>query len=223
MILMRCLKVRPTRGKKCRKLALIVSGLVLASLFAGAQAPAADLANNENLFFIKRNKNANEVHYDARVENCAWSQPDEVDYYWRDLEEGANVTNEIMFWEPPAYGFKTDRLSDSEITIRLNALPEKEVAARLSKTEDGGCNVSTTIEIRDKLAEISSVYVHAEEKTFLGVPYGATVHYILILGYSQDGQPVFERIIKSDQGAKLSSSPPDESHWQSGAATWGRP
>jgi len=200
---------------------LCVPSLVLSFLLT-ATASSADVVNGENLFFIKRSKNANEVHYDARVENCLWSKT-EVDYYWRDLQQGLNVTSEIMPWEPPAYGFKVNRSSDSEITIMLNALPNKKITARLSKTEDDGCSVSKTIEISGKPAELRSVYVDAKEKKFLGIPYGATVHYIDILGISKDGQFVFERIIKSEEGKTRGSSRPHDSLWNSGAPGMGRP
>lgn len=192
------------------------------SLMLTATASSAGVINGENLFFIKRSKNANEVHYDARVENCLWSKT-EVDYYWRDLEQGINVTSEIMPWEPPAYGFKVNRSSDSEITIILNALPDKKITARLSKTEDRGCSVSKTIEISGKPAELRSVYVDAREKKFLGIPYGATVHYIDILGISKDGEFVFERIIRTEEGKERGTSRPDVSHWSSGAPSMGRP
>ena len=196
-------------------------GLILPFMLT-ATATSADVINGENLFFIKRSKNANEVHYDARVENCLWSKT-EVDYYWRDLEQGLDVTSEIMPWEPPAYGFEVKRLSDSEIAIILNALPDKKITARLSKTEEDGCRVSKTIEISGKSAELRSVYVDAREKKFLGIPYGATVHYIDILGISKDGEFVFERIIRTEEGKKRGTSRPDVSLWSSGAPSMGRP
>jgi hypothetical protein len=200
--------------------------LVLVSLLAATEVPAADLTSSENLFFIKRNKNTNEVHYDARVEDCAWSRSHSaVDSYWRELEDGQDIYEEIKLWEDPAYGFDVEHSSDAEITIRLKALPEKKITARLSQTKGSRCSVSVTIEIDGKPADLRSVYVYAEE-TFLTsfglVPTGATVHYIYILGYSKDGQPVFERIIRTKQGKKLGSSPPNDSLWKSGAITMGR-
>jgi hypothetical protein len=192
-------------------------------LLTAAELPVTTLAASENLFFIKRSKNTNEVHYDARFENCAWSRP-EVDSYWRDLQDGPNAVSEIKWYERPAYGFEISRVSDSEITIRINALPEKKITVRLSPTDDGDCRVSSAIEIDGKTARLRSIYVNAEETKFLGlVPTGATVHYIDILGYSEDGRPVFERITKTVQREKLDPLPPDASRWQSGAEVMGRP
>lgn len=226
---MDCLKVIRALLLKFLDLELRVAGLVLVFLMTAAAAPAAELADNKNLFFIKRNKNNNEVHYDARVKNCVWwSDPElsdpEVDSYWRDLQVGPNTTSEIKFWETPAYGFNVNRLSDSEIVIRLRALPERTITARLSLTAEGDCSVSITTDIRGMPAELSAVYVFAEEKFFFGfIPRWAMVDYIYILGYSKDDQPVFDRIIKTEKGKKLSSSSPNDSHWESGATSMGRP
>jgi hypothetical protein len=179
---------------------------------------AGDLIGGNNLFFIKRNKNANEVHYDARVQDCTWGDP-AVDYYWRDLEEGPKVTSEIMPWEPPAYGFKVRRVSDEEITIQLNALPQKKLVARIAKTADGDCGISTTVQIHGEPAEFASVYVHATENLF-GWP---KVDYIDVLGYSEEGHPVYEGIAKTEEGERLAALPRKPSLWKSGAASFGRP
>lgn len=190
---------------------------ILIALMTTTALPAADRDTSKNLFFIKRSKNANEVHYDARVQNCGWRKP-EVDYYWRELEDGPQVYKPILFFEKAAYGFDVDRLSNSEITIRLKAFPERAITARLSQRTGGRCRVSTTIEIRGRTTELCAVYVYAEEN-FIGWP---TVHYIDILGYSEDRQPVFERIPKTYRGREFLSSPPDDTRWKSGAQTWGR-
>jgi len=194
-----------------------VSGLALVSLLAAVAAPAADLATSENLFFIKRSKNANEVHYDARVQDCKWSRP-EVDSYWRDLADDPNDYEEIKWFERRAYGFDVERSSDSTITIRLKALPKQAITARLSPSVGGGCSVSVTTKIGGKDAELRSVYVYTKER-FLGWP---TVHYIEILGFSEGGQPVWERLPLTKRGRRMEASRPDDSLWISGAPTWGR-
>lgn len=203
--------------------AALVAGFVLLALVSAAATAAADPGDSRSLFFIKRSKNANEVHYDARVDAaCAWRRP-EIDYYWRDLALGPDVVSEIMPWEPPAYGFDVDRAGDAEITIRLNALPDKPITARLAKTATG-CRVSSTVEIGGTRAELRSVYVHAEEKKFLGIPYGATVHYIYLLGHVDDGRqrrPVYE-LKDFGTGATPAIAAPDDSLWTSGAVTRGR-
>ncbi len=182
-----------------------------------AVAPAAELSDDKNLFFIKRSKNTNEVHYDARVRDCRWRK-EAIDSYWRMLAEGPDVYEEIAFYEESAYGFDVERLSNTQIRVRLKALPEREITVRLSRTAGEQCKPEATIELRGQSVELRSVYVFATENA-VGWP---KVHYINILGYSKDGRPVFERIAKTKRGRKLGASPPHESQWQSGAKTWGR-
>lgn len=171
----------------------------------------------ENLFFIKRSKNANEVHYDARIAGCAWDHESPVDHYWRDLAVGPDVYSPVRFFEGPAYGLKTQRHSDTEVSIRLKALPDRPVEARLERGTDGECRVIPTTEIDGREATLSSVYVYATE----GVLW-PRVHYVDILGYNESGEPVYERIARTRKGERM-TDPPDPTHWHSGAPQMGRP
>lgn len=181
-------------------------GMSVLLLIVWIQAPAAELAENKNLFFIKRSKNINEVHYDALVENCIWQTP-EINAYWRRLEEGPDVVRNFGFVAKLAYGFDVDRASDTEIRISLKALPDRLVTARLTKSGVDGCKVSTIARINDEIAEVNAVYVFAD---------GLDVQYVDILGVSQ-GKRVFERIIKTEQGEEA-TLPPESSRWTSGAS-----
>lgn len=195
---------------------LRTSALALALLLASTASTAAN-PSGEHLFFIKRNKNANEVHYDARIEDCKFATP-AVDSYWRDLADDPYEYEEIKWFESSAYGFGVKRASDSEITIRLNALPEQALVARLSDSSGGsGCSVQLRTEIDGQEADFRSVYVYAREN-FLGLP---TVHYIDILGYSDDGQPIWERVPQTEWGGKQSDRP-NPKLWETGAPTLGR-
>ena len=187
-------------------------------LFAATAVPAGNLSVRENLFFIKRSKNANEVHYDARVKNCHWRHP-AVDSYWRDIADGPYDVEEIKWFEDPAYGFRVERASDSEITIRLKALPERAIRARLSPTEGGGCSVAVRTEIGGNEAELRSVYVDATE-SFFGIP---RVHYIDILGFADDGKRIWQRLPQTKRGRSMEDARPSDSLWETGAPTWGRP
>ena len=117
-----------------------------------------------------------------------------------------------------AYGFDIERDSDSAITIRLKALPEQPITARLTPTEGGGCSVSVRTDINGNDVEFRSVYVFAK-KNLIGFP---TVHYIEILGYSDDGERVWERIPQTRKGRKMDAPRPGDILWESGAPTWGR-
>jgi len=188
----------------------------LIGLLAAATASASDDVKSENLFFIKRSKNTNEVHYDAQVENCTWRRP-EVAYYWRELEAGPHTYASIQLWEVGAYGFDIDRVSDSEIRLRLKALPDRPIRVVLARTEANGCTVSTTTRINGGNHKLRAVYVYAEEN-WIGWP---TVHYIDILGHA-GSDPVFETVHMPGSRMKRATHP-EASLWHSGAPSLGRP
>ena len=187
-------------------------------------ATAGDLDPGVNLFFVKRSKNINEVHYDAVVDRdrCVWEKP-YVDYYWRDLKEGDLVYNKVMFWEPPAYGFEVTPMSDTAIEIVLrpfkSAKINRPITARLSKTETG-CSISTTIAICDTVGEFQSAYIKVA-----GL-FDLTYAYFDILGYQKDkrgsklgSDRLSERFEKNDKlhcTDKVAAT-----HWQSGVVEKG--
>lgn len=175
---------------------------------------AADEAGSQQSFFIKRNKNSNEVHYDAVIDACRWGDP-AVDYYWRELEKGPRVIVDIGFRELPACGFSVDRQSDSEIRMTLNALPDRPISARLAPDATGQCRLAVTTRIDGAPQRLAAVHVHAQEN-WIGLP---TVHSIDILGRA-DGQPVFERV-RTAAGRSAGNAAP-ASLWTSGAPDLGR-
>lgn len=190
--------------------------LSLASAAGGVQAAETNATAAQRIFFIKRSKNANEVHYDARLVNCTWGRP-QVDYYWRDLQKGPDVSSKIMPWEPPAYGFAVSQASDTEITVVLNAVSTKPIRVRLSRTEAGACSLSKTVVIGGQAAELDAVYVYATDGP-LGLPQ---VQYVDVLGHSPQGQRVYERIANVERVEQF--APPNDALWTSGARSAGRP
>lgn len=187
---------------------------VFLGLFASPLV-AADLSSDPNIFFIKRNKNTNEVHYDARVVDCRWADP-AVDGYWRMLEIGPNAYEEIQFYERRAYGFDVRMIDERTIRMTLTPAPESPVTVTLEET-GGGCTAKATVSINGESADLSAIYVHAVPG-FLSIP---TVAYVDVLG-RWDGQMVYERRIESKKHADLAQVPPDPSLWTSGAAIMGR-
>ena len=151
---------------------------------------------------------AETVVYDFLLERCETPR-EKLDILW----DAARELPSFLLNIPARFEFE-QALYEARGEKVLSA---KEITAQLSKIADGGCSVVSTLEIDGKTAQLRSVYVYAEEN-FIGWP---TVHYIDILGYSEDGQSVFERMPQSDRGRGL--SPPDASLWHSGAKTWGRP
>lgn len=199
----------------------IVTGVAL-GLAASTAIPAIasePMADAINLFFVKRSKNANEVHYDAvfDAENCTWVEP-HVHSYWRNLEEGPDDYSKIQIWEPPAYGYDVAPIDDRAIEIRLRPLEsakiDRPVTARLAPADDG-CVVTTTIAIGGVETEFQAAFIKV---AFGWPPYD----YFDILGYV-DGKKgsgcarerVYERFVKDD-GEAFAERPLPE-YWRSGA------
>jgi len=100
--------------------------LFLATLALMISAAATALAQtSEKLFFIQRSKNANEVHYDARVTaNGTLQAKDPVDAYWlRKAQDGSRAS--ITMLQKIAYGFDVAPAEAGTYTMRLTALKER--------------------------------------------------------------------------------------------------
>ncbi len=102
---------------------LFLAALALALTFA---ATAFAQSTSQKLFFIQRSKNANEVHYDARVTaNGTLQAKDPVDAYWlRKASDGSRAS--IGTFQKIAYGFDVDPGPEAGThTMRLTALKER--------------------------------------------------------------------------------------------------
>lgn len=198
------------------KLDLCAACLGIVTTLATVSATAADLDPAVNLFFVKRSKNINEVHYDAVIDRdrCVWEEP-YVDFYWRDLAVGDLVYNKIMFWEHLAYGFKVSPVNDTEIEIRLrpfeSAKIDRPITARLSMTETG-CSISTTIAICDTEAEFQSAYIKVAG--FLDMTYA----YFDILGYRTGSKLETDRLAERFEKNRdpRCADKVEATRWQSG-------
>jgi hypothetical protein len=96
---------------------LFVTALVLALTVAGTAL--AD--TTQQLFFIQRSKNANEVHYDARVAAGGGLAKDPIDAYWlRKAGDGSRAP--IGMLQKIAYGYDVDPADGGTYTMKLTAL-----------------------------------------------------------------------------------------------------
>jgi hypothetical protein len=80
----------------------------------------------DKLFFIQRSKNANEVHYDARVTKDGTLDPkDPVEGYWLNKAEDGS-RNGISLIQRIAYGFDVSPVaSNGTHTMKLKAFPDR--------------------------------------------------------------------------------------------------
>jgi hypothetical protein len=155
------------------------------------------------LFFIQRNKNRNEVHYEANLEGCRWSDPPVLSH-WHNLEDGPDARSGMMLWEGPPYGFEAKRVSDNRVELRLNPLAERLITADLND-RNAECEIDVQIEVQGEPARFRHVYVQATEGFFI---WSVTVDYVDIHGFAEDGRPVVERIVRSERGRTMGEPSP---------------
>jgi uncharacterized protein DUF4833 len=133
---------------------LFLTALVLALSAAGT----AFADTTQQLFFIQRSKNANEVHYDARVTAAGGlNEKDPIDAYWlRKASDGSR--DSIGTFQKIAYGYDVDAAKDGTYTMKLTALKERPLT--LLKV-DGKWRGRTTI--AGKQAYLKRVYIMTDE------------------------------------------------------------
>jgi hypothetical protein len=100
--------------------------LFLTALVLALSVTATALAQStQKLFFIQRSKNANEVHYDARVTaSGALQAKDPIDAYWlRKAQDGSRAS--IGMLQKIAYGYDVEPAEAGTYTMKLTALKER--------------------------------------------------------------------------------------------------
>lgn len=190
--------------------------------FAALRSFSSGAAASQNVFFIKRSNNKNEVHYDAKLKsNCTFDEKTPIDYYWHNLEAGEIKTHgeyqDILESEEEAYGLSTVRKSGTEVIINHKQLDHHPIRVRLNK-KGNECIVSSTVQIHGKPAVIRSVYVQMTST-------GLELDYIYILG-TANGKKVYDVFDKPSFQSWFSGSSehldaPD-SYWKSNAPRFGR-
>ena len=162
---------------------LFLTTLALALTFAAS----ALAQSSEKLFFIQRSKNANEVHYDARVTRTGALAKDPVDAYWlRKAEDGSRAS--ISMFQKMAYGFDVDPgPAPGTHTMRLTALKER----ALTLLQVNGRWRARTL-IAGKQAYLKRLYIATDESGVI-----PTVLYVDIFGEdASTGDPIKEHLVK---------------------------
>ena len=164
-----------------RALALVVVALALLTAFA-ASAQSVD-----KLFFIQRSKNANEVHYDARVTKEGTLDPkNPVDGYWLNKAEDGS-RSPITVLQRIAYGFDVDANGDGTWKLKLKAFSERPITL----VRDKRWRARTTI--GGKQAYLTRLYVKTDESGVM-----PKVLYVDIFGEEVgSGAAVQEHIVKN--------------------------
>jgi hypothetical protein len=134
-------------------------GLAAAALAVASVTALSAMGQTANkLFFIQRSKNANEIHYDARVATDGNLDPKTpVEGYWLNKAEDGSRSS-ISLMQRIAYGFDVDANANGTYTMKLKALPDRPLT--LLKVSDKW-RAQTTIS--GKQAYLNRIYVATDE------------------------------------------------------------
>lgn len=113
-----------------------------------------------------------------------------MDRYWRQLERGPEVTDDLNLTDKTVYGIKDQRVSaypgGTQVAIRLRATSDRAVGIYLRK-ENGVCVADSTTYILGVAARLHLIHVE------LAGPL--SVKWIELRGKrTDDGQPIVERV-----------------------------
>jgi hypothetical protein len=161
---------------------LTVAVLALLGVTAFAQVTA------DKLFFIQRSKNANEVHYDARVTKDGTLDPKTpVEGYWLNKASDSS-RSPITLLQRIAYGFDVDPAANGTWTLKLKAFSERPLTLVRVGTR---WRAQTTI--AKKPAYMTKLYVATDESGVM-----PKVLYVDVFGEEVgSGAAVQEHIVKN--------------------------
>jgi hypothetical protein len=164
-----------------------MTSLLVASVVLAAGAPALGQTSPEKLFFILRSKNANEVHYDARVRADGTLDPKTPveGYWWNKAEDGSRSPISLM--QRIAYGYDVGDVGpDGTHTMKLRAFPERPLTLL---RVNGKWRARTTI--AGGPAYMTKLYVATDESGII-----PKVLYVDVFGEDMSGKAVQEHIVK---------------------------
>lgn len=144
----------------CDRRTFLLTSAAIAFGIVEPVASAAETITYDKLFFIQRSKNANEVHYDARVTaSGALDAKDPMIGYWINKAEGGTRSG-LTFAERVAYGYDCVEVKDrSGWRLVLKAFPERTMW--LVKTDSGRWRARTVVSGRH--AYVSKLFVATDE------------------------------------------------------------
>jgi hypothetical protein len=142
------------------------------------------------LFFIERNKNKNQVHYQLLVDgHCHFSGKKPVDSYWKDLEIGPDAQSGMSAVDYLGYGINGQNIEGEWVHFTLQAVKDRVFRARALK-KNKLCMGEAWTTINGQKAILKKVYIHATEGLLL-----PTVNSIRLEGQNDSGRPIQEEII----------------------------
>ena len=139
-----------------------------------AAAPTAAQKKTQSLFVIERSKNANVVHYDARLTADGKLDPKEpVIAYW--VMRAEDGRREELNWMEKKKGYGFDIKPDPSVNgykMTLMAVPQQQITVKKA-----GDAIRAEMVIGDRPAVLEKIYINASD----GLT-GSKVHYIMLYG-----------------------------------------
>jgi hypothetical protein len=164
---------------------------LLLAVLAAAASPAlpAFADESQKLFFIQRSKNADEVHYDARVGTDGnLNAKDPIDCYWLNKGTDGGKRADITFFQKQAYGYDVESTGNGTYALKLKAFKDRPMW--IVKV-GGRWRVQTTIS--GKQAYMTKLYVATKEGGVM-----PTVLYVDVFGEdASSGAALNEHIVKN--------------------------
>lgn len=165
--------------KKNSVLAFIALTLFTFSTLSYAQT-------TKSLFKIERNKNANIVQYDARLDaDGKINTKNPMDAYWLLYAEDGQ-REELSTFQKKAYGYSIKDNKDGTFDLKLTAVKDRPLKVLMADGEP-----KAEIIINGKKSYLSKVYVSAEDG-FMGIP--KVQYYTLTGNDAETGAEVSEKI-----------------------------
>jgi Domain of unknown function (DUF4833) len=166
----------------------LVLGAALAVALSFAWSALA--STPERLFFIQRSKNADEVHYDARVTADGTLDPGgPVDGYFLNKGTGGSWTRaDLTVFQKMAYGWSTEPTGNGTYALKLRAFKERPIWV---VKVNGKWRAQTTIAGRS--AYMDKLYVATDESGIM-----PKVLYVDVFGEdAASGAALTEHLVKN--------------------------
>ncbi len=164
--------------------------LVAAVAVAATTALSAFASTAQPLFFIQRSKNADEVHYDARVAADGSLEPkDTVDgYFYNKGADGKWFRENLTVFQKMAYGWDTEPSGGGNYLLKLRAFKDRPMWIVNVK---GKWRVQTTV--AGKQAYMNKLYVATDESGIM-----PKVLYVDVFGEdAATGGALTEHLVKN--------------------------
>jgi hypothetical protein len=164
--------------------------LVAALAVSASTAISAFASTAQPLFFIQRSKNADEVHYDARVAADGTLEPkDTVDgYFYNKGADGSWTRANLTMFQKMAYGWDTEPSGNGNYLLKLRAFKDRSMWVVNVK---GKWRVQTTV--AGKQAYLNKLFVATDESGMM-----PKVLYVDVFGEdAASGAALMEHLVKN--------------------------